>query len=112
MSSACGTNRSGSSAPSRARSPRETASKTSSTAAIRFHSSVSRGSRRWCPTSRTALRIHANAFPESDVVLDVRGRGERVGVIPGGILVHLAIDEDVVVLRGPLPAANGGGGAG
>src|SRR5205823_13850408 len=65
------------------------------------------------PASRTDSRpqaatsaFHPHAFPEGDVTLDVRGRRLRLRVIPGGVLVHLAADRDIVVAGRPLPAAD------
>src|SRR5665213_1008284 len=50
-----------------------------------------------------------DALPERDAVLDLRGGGHRLGVIPGGVLVLLAADFEAVIARGALPVALAGG---
>jgi hypothetical protein len=37
------------------------------------------------------------AFPEGNVVLDLRGCLLRVRIIPRGLLIHLAVNQQIVV---------------
>ena len=49
----------------------------------------------------------SHAFPERNAVLDFRGRGFWVGVIPGGVLIPHAVHFDMVIARRALPRTNG-----
>ncbi len=45
---------------------------------------------------RRELELDADAFPEGDAVLDFSGRGLRVRVIPGGVVVANAVHFEMV----------------
>src|SRR5262245_34830464 len=50
--------------------------------------------------------FNRHAMPESDITLDVRRGGLDVRVVPRRVLVDLAVHNDVVVARRPLPATH------
>src|SRR5215475_5579668 len=50
--------------------------------------------------------LNRYAMPKSDVTLDVCRRGLDVRVVPGRVLVDLAVHNHVVVARCPLPATH------
>src|SRR5579872_2001355 len=52
-----------------------------------------------------------DATPEGDAVLDLGRRRLRLGIIPGGVLVLGAVDDDAVIMRRALPWAFAGRGA-
>ena len=58
-------------------------------------------------TAVPLLRSHFHAFPEGDVAFDVFGIGLGFGVIPRGVFVCFAVNDDVVVARRAFPAADG-----
>src|SRR5213592_3942265 len=62
---------------------------------------------RSCPpgASRHSLGLHLDAFPEGDIASDVLGRVLGRWVIPGGVLVDLAVYLHVVVAGLALPRA-------
>src|SRR5438067_8869583 len=49
--------------------------------------------------------LDLDALPEGDPALDLGCRRARVGVVPGGVGVHLAAHLQMVVARGALPVA-------
>src|SRR5262249_61188171 len=51
------------------------------------------------------LLSHVNAVAESHVILDVRGRGRRLRVVPRGVLVGLSVHRQRVVPCLTLPWA-------
>src|SRR2546425_1703669 len=62
---------------------------------------------RSCPpsASRRGLGLHLDAFPEGDIASDVLGGVLGRGVIPGGVLVDLAVYFHVIVTGLALPRA-------
>src|SRR4051812_15752151 len=65
---------------------------------------------RWGGTARAVNRelgLDGDPAPERDVVLDLLGGLLRRRIVPGGVLVDLITDYDVVIARGPLPSAHG-----
>src|SRR5215831_2653148 len=63
-----------------------------------------------CPIARCDPRhgsLNRYAMPKSDVTLDVRRSGLDVRVVPGRVLVDLAVHDDIEVACRPLPAAYG-----
>src|SRR5262249_45418855 len=69
---------------------------------------------RFCPCGALALTsraderssgVDADAAPERDVILDLVRRFLGLGVVPGGVLVGLALHHHVEVARGPFPWA-------
>src|SRR5260370_6884994 len=51
-------------------------------------------------------------MPEGHTVLDPGRRGAGIGVIPGGVSIHLVADDQVAVARHSLPVARRVGRAG
>src|SRR5690606_8114647 len=51
------------------------------------------------------LSRHLDPVPEGDAALYRCGRLLRFGVVPGGVLVDLSIDDDIVVAGVALPGA-------
>ena len=52
-------------------------------------------------------RFDLHAVPEGDVILDLLRRFLRLRVVPSGVIVHLAVDGDVIVARRSFPRADG-----
>nr|GEU28656.1 hypothetical protein [Tanacetum cinerariifolium] len=52
-----------------------------------------------------ALALYVHAAPECDMVADVAGRLERLGVVPGGVVAGLAVGTHVVVAGDAFPRA-------
>src|SRR4051794_21077103 len=52
---------------------------------------------------RVLLGVDLDALPEGDAVAHHLGFGLRIGVIPDGVGVHLAVDDERVVARLALP---------
>ena len=55
---------------------------------------------------RSTRDLHA--LPERHVIFDVGGRGLGLRIIPGGILVGLAVNDDVIVVRDAFPRTDSG----
>src|SRR3954452_8477514 len=58
-------------------------------------------------TAMTGDSADLDAPPERDPVGDLLGRVLRLRVEPGRVLVHLPVDFDAEVGRGPLPRTDG-----
>src|SRR5215218_7669217 len=63
-------------------------------------------SRRPDPTGTFSRLADLDALPEGDPAGDLRGRALRLGVVPGRVPVHLAVDLEREVGGGALPGAD------
>src|SRR5215510_92004 len=52
------------------------------------------------------LLFDLHAFPKRDVIFDVLRGISSVRVIPRRVIVHFSVDDDVVITRRALPAAD------
>jgi hypothetical protein len=58
------------------------------------------------------LNLNLNTTPEGNIASNIFGGFFGFGVVPGGIAVGLAIDDNVVIAGDAFPAAGGVGAAG
>src|SRR5436190_24012409 len=59
------------------------------------------------PKSQTPILFrNLNSFPKRDVILDLLRLGLYLGVIPCGIGIRFAVDDDVVIARRSFPSAH------
>src|SRR5687767_3639926 len=59
------------------------------------------------PKTKNLLLGYFDSFPECHMAFDLLRLGFYFRVVPCGIRVCLAVDDDVVITRGALPSADG-----